>query len=337
MLGNFLFKIIAFALSAIAGFASIILPKRKLRVTEKKCVFVTGCDSGLGLTIAHKCYELGFFVIAGCLSLESDGAKNLIELDGNKRMIVTEIDIRNNDSIEKARNVVNDLVVRNELIFTALVNNAGVMSFGEFEWQTFNLIENQIQVNLLGTMKLTKVFLPMCRKYNARVVIVTSHCSLQSLPGLAPYGASKAGLRFFIDSLRVEMKKYYVDVVNFIPGSFVLQSNIMSRQRQDALEMKQQFTEEQLEFYNDYFNDYNNYLLQIEQYRKPGLIKDVAMTKMFESALLDVNPHAVYVNQNWRYAIYHFLCGISPAFIRDWLIQRFVQMPSYKPTAKTQK
>lgn len=53
------------------------------------------------------------------------------------------------------------------------------MAFGEFEWQTLNMIETQIQVNLLGTMKLTKYFLPLCRKYNSRVIIVTSHCSIE--------------------------------------------------------------------------------------------------------------------------------------------------------------
>lgn len=174
------------------------------------------------------------------------------------------------------------------------------MAFGEFEWQTVDMIESQIQVNLLGTMKLTKYFLPMCRKYNARVIVVTSHCSLQSLPGLASYAASKGGLKFFIDALRVEMKKYQVDVVNFIPGSFIMQSNIFARQQEYALEMKRQLTGDQLQFYGDYFNEYNNYLLQLDQYRKPGVIEDVGLTKLFERALLDVNPHSVYVNQNWR-------------------------------------
>lgn len=174
------------------------------------------------------------------------------------------------------------------------------MTFGEFEWQTDEMIDNQIRVNLLGTMKLTKHFLPMCRKDNARVIIVTSHCSLQGLPSLAPYAASKGGLRFFIDALRVEMKKYHVDVVNFIPGSFIMQSNIFARQQEYALEMKRQLTEDQLHFYGDYFNEYNNYLLQLDQYRKPGLIEDVALTKLFERALLEVNPHSVYINQNWR-------------------------------------
>lgn len=184
--------------------------------------------------------------------------------------------------------------------FTALINNAGIMVLGEFEWQTMAMIESQIEVNLLGTMKLIKQFLPMCRQYNARIIVVTSHCSLQSLPTLAPYGASKGGLRMFIDALRVEMKKYRVDVVNFIPGSFIMQSNIFARQQDYAEEMRKQFTDGQLQFYGDYFNEYNNYLLQLDQYRKPGLIEDVGLLKLFERALLEASPRSIYIHQNWR-------------------------------------
>lgn len=60
--------------------------------------------------MALKCYEMGFFVVAGCLNVESEGAKKLIELCGNAKMVVTEIDIRNNGSIEAVQNKVKELV-----------------------------------------------------------------------------------------------------------------------------------------------------------------------------------------------------------------------------------
>ena len=77
------------------------------------------------------------------------------------------------------------------LLFTGLdtfVNNCGVMVFGESEWLTDNLIDYQINVNLAGTIKLTKRFLPLIRISKARVVNVTSHCALRALPGLSVYG-----------------------------------------------------------------------------------------------------------------------------------------------------
>ena len=46
----------------------------------------------------------------------------------------------------------------------AVVNNAGVMTIGEYEWQTSAMIESAINVNLLGTMRVTKAFLPDLRQ-----------------------------------------------------------------------------------------------------------------------------------------------------------------------------
>lgn len=39
------------------------------------------------------------------------------------------------------------------------------MIFGEFEWLTEQHIQSHINVNLLGTMRVTKSFCPLLRKY----------------------------------------------------------------------------------------------------------------------------------------------------------------------------
>lgn len=44
-----------------------------------------------------------------------------------------------------------------------LVNNAGVMMFGEFHWLTEEMISEQINVNLLGPMRVTKTFMSLLR------------------------------------------------------------------------------------------------------------------------------------------------------------------------------
>lgn len=98
------------------------------------------------------------------------------------------------------------------------MNNAGVMIFGEFEWQLADQVRSQLEVNVLGTMSLTKRLLPWIREGKSRIINVTSHCALAPLPGLAVYGASKAALQAWSTSLRVELRKYGVQVVMFIPG-----------------------------------------------------------------------------------------------------------------------
>ena len=92
------------------------------------------------------------------------------------------------------------------------------MIFGEFEWQTEDQMRHQVEVNLLGTMRVTREFLPIIRAHQTRLIVITSHCALEPLPGVAAYGASKAGLSAWTTALRVELKKFNVKVVNFVPG-----------------------------------------------------------------------------------------------------------------------
>lgn len=53
-------------------------------------------------------------MVAGCLNVESDGARKLTSLS-NSRIVVVEVDIRKNGSMEAARDKVKDLLLRNRM------------------------------------------------------------------------------------------------------------------------------------------------------------------------------------------------------------------------------
>lgn len=90
--------------------------------------------------------------------------------------------------------------------------------FGEFEWQTQNLAEYQINVNILGTMRITRELMPIIRQNDGRIIVVSSHCAIDPLPGISVYAATKAALHAWTTALRIEVGKYGVNVVSFIPG-----------------------------------------------------------------------------------------------------------------------
>ncbi|XP_060536269.1 retinol dehydrogenase 7 [Cylas formicarius] len=305
--------------------------REKLEPNKQKVIFITGCDSGIGFSIAQHASECGFTVIAGFLSLESKGSKEIRKLYGGD-IIQIQLDITDRSSIYSAVQTLEHYFnkYRNSGLH-AIVNNAGVMVFGEFEWQTERLIEEQVNVNLLGTFKTTKAFCPLLRKHKARLIIVSSHCALANLPGLAVYGATKAALSSWSDGLRVELEKYGIKVLTFIPGSFASQSNLMSRQLEHIQEMHDAFTPEQHIFYSDYFKRYNMYLSCIASPTDPKKIEDNKLYKVFENSLLDLHPKAVYKNEPLRYKIYHFLFKYSPTFIRDYFVIKFMTMPKYYP------
>lgn len=131
-------------------------------------------------SLALYCYSLNMTVISACHDANSEGARLLRNVNYSQRMFTIELDLLKGDTITCAFQYIKDLLLTNEEYqFTALVNNAGVMCFGEFEWQTSEQFEMQINVNVLGTMRLTKKLLPLVRQHRARIINITSHCGLQ--------------------------------------------------------------------------------------------------------------------------------------------------------------
>nr|CAD7442658.1 unnamed protein product [Timema bartmani] len=293
-------------------------------------VVVTGCDSGLGFSVALHLHSMGLTVVAACLDAHGPGATKLKALAGLDRMHVLRLDIRDGASIEEAVHEVHILLQKHrELQLKALVNNAGVMVFGEFEWLTERLINQQVEVNLLGTMRVTKAFCSLIRHHKGRIVTVTSHCASQALPGLSVYGATKAALKAWSDALRVEQAKYGVKVITLVPGSFVMQSNILAHHDQHTREMHDSMTPADKLFFGDYFQRFNSYLSSLSEVREPTLINDSTLLKKFEHAIFAHRPYAHYQHAPYRYVFYHFLLNTMPVWIRDKLVVRFVAMPGW--------
>lgn len=346
--------------SALGGITTYYLmnPREKRTVNSRNLIITTGCDSGLGYSIVLHCHDsLNMSVVACVHHLGSKGAMKLTDMfASSSRFHLVELEITKNESIQTVRKFVEDLLEKNKelskktasefqitnvyVVFvselTALVNNAGIMCFGETEWQTSEIIAQQIDINLTGTINVTKEFLPLVRQHQSRIINVTSHCGLRSLPGLPIYCATKAGLTAFTDALRLDMSKYGVDVVNFIPGSFVLSSNIASHQSKLAAEMRAAFTEEQLNFYGDYFDRYNKYLDALSGDKEPQQV-DELIIQTFEEALLDVPAKTRYICEPLRYKLYHLLFKITPQKVTDWLLYKFVSMPEYDPLKSVKK
>ncbi|XP_017005238.2 D-beta-hydroxybutyrate dehydrogenase, mitochondrial [Drosophila takahashii] len=317
--------------------------RSQLKVDSRHVVLITGCDSGLGHSMAVYCHEsLHMTVVSCCHNLKSDGAKLLQSLNKSKdspaRMHTLELDLLETDSIRLVHQQLRDILAKDPSYrLTALINNAGVMCFGEFEWQLPEQIEAQINCNLLGTMRLTRELLPLLRQQQGRIINVTSHCGLQALPALGPYAASKAALRFWTDALRVELQQYGMEVVNFIPGSFVLDSNIAARQQQHAQKMQEAFSQEQHALYDSYFEAFNGYLKVLSGFKPPNRLKNESLLEKFKDALTSSQPLALYIEEPRRYRLYRWLFSICPTPLVDWLTLRFCAMPTYESTHRQKK
>jgi hypothetical protein len=69
-----------------------------------RLVIITGCDSGLGLSMAYWATKLGYHVIAGCFNPQGEGANYLRkEFQGSPSFHILGLDLRDDKSIDEFR------------------------------------------------------------------------------------------------------------------------------------------------------------------------------------------------------------------------------------------
>ncbi|AXH95524.1 SDR family NAD(P)-dependent oxidoreductase [Ornithinimicrobium avium] len=98
-----------------------------------------------------------------------------------------------------------------------LVNAAGVVAFGPLADLDDDVAEELVLTNLVGPMWLLRRVVPMLRTSQGFVAQITGVVAEQAFPGMAAYGASKAGLAAAGGSLARELRRDRVDVVDLRP------------------------------------------------------------------------------------------------------------------------
>lgn len=125
-----------------------------------------------------------------------------------------------------------------------------------------------VEVNLLSLINLTQIFMPLLRRSKGRIVNVVSILGRISSPVRSPYCSTTSGVEAFSDCLRLEMRRWGVDVVVVESGEFTT-GNLWFNDRkllQEAKTMWQQLPEETK---YDYGKDYFEYKIRsLEEYTK---------------------------------------------------------------------
>lgn len=84
-----------------------------------------------------------------------------------------------------------------------LVNNAGLSGkLGPVDWLQYDDITHVVNVNVLGMIMTTKIFLPLIKVSRGRIVNTSSILGHLSLPYNGVYSMSKHAVESISDSLR---------------------------------------------------------------------------------------------------------------------------------------
>ena len=99
-----------------------------------------------------------------------------------------------------------------------LVNCAGLGIGGAFAEQETKRIDLQLDVNLRGTMLVTRDALPMLRASGGFIVNLASISGTLPVPGLVVYGATKAAMISFTNALQKEEAEHGIRATAICPA-----------------------------------------------------------------------------------------------------------------------
>jgi NAD(P)-dependent dehydrogenase (short-subunit alcohol dehydrogenase family) len=183
---------------------------------DARVILITGTSSGIGRLAAETLARAGHSVYA---SMRDSRSRNR-EVAGALEKIsvrVVDLDVTRADSVDDAVKT----VIREAGRLDVLVNNAGHMSIGIAEAFTEAQVQQQMDVNFLGPVRMCRAVLPHMRQRGQGLIIhVTSVVGRVVFPACAFYCASKFALEAYAEVLHYELSELGVESVIVEPGPF---------------------------------------------------------------------------------------------------------------------
>jgi len=167
---------------------------------ENKTILITGANRGIGLALVNEALRRGAKRVYA-------GTRGALQ-NADERVTPLTLDVTSASQIEQAADKVDALDI--------LINNAGIALYDDLS--NADVIEQHLAVNLLGTFKVTRAFLPLLSRSRGAVVNVLSVAGIGAFPIIPAYSISKAAAANMTQSLRVLLAGQGVTVHAVFPG-----------------------------------------------------------------------------------------------------------------------
>lgn len=168
---------------------------------------VTGATGGIGAAICHSLLEDGWQVYG----IGRDFTKQ--QFGDDTAFHAVSCDLRRHTDTRRAV----ESIIKEAGHISLLVNCAGVGYFGPHEQINPDKLHEMVAVNIEAPMILTGMLLRGMKKDGGTIINISSITAKKSNTHGCAYGATKAALTSFGESLFDEARKYGVKVVNIHP------------------------------------------------------------------------------------------------------------------------
>ena len=169
---------------------------------EDKTILVTGSSSGIGRETALQLARERCRLILTYFKGKAAGEEVLKECLKHGEAALYRLDVRDDSSVRRLVKSVTDRFSRLDI----LINVAGVLAEKPLIEQSAEETANQVGVNLLGLINVTRSFLPLLHRQKEAVIVnIASGLAKEVLPDLTVYCATKWGVRGFTRALALEL------------------------------------------------------------------------------------------------------------------------------------
>lgn len=178
----------------------------------KRTALITGAGGGLGHALVERLLADGWKVFAADISEEM-----LRSSMHDPDVVPIVMDVTSQQSIQSAYDAVASQADR----LDGVINFAGVMGVGSLTDIPEERLARILDINVMGTYRVNKTFLPLVEAAKGRIVNLSSETGWQSAaPFNGPYAMSKHAIEAYSTALRRELALLDIKVITIQPGAF---------------------------------------------------------------------------------------------------------------------
>jgi NADP-dependent 3-hydroxy acid dehydrogenase YdfG len=184
---------------------------------DGKVIVVTGAGSGIGRELALLLLSRGARVAGIDLNAASLAETARLAADYPAGFEPIEANVADRQAVERLP----EKVFARFGTVDGVINNAGIIQpFVTVNALDYSAIERVLNVNLMGTLYVTKTFLPtLLQRPEGHIVNLSSMGGFVPVPGQTIYCAAKAGVKLFTEGLASELIHTNVRVTVVFPGA----------------------------------------------------------------------------------------------------------------------
>ncbi|MCL5990493.1 MAG: SDR family NAD(P)-dependent oxidoreductase [Bacteroidetes bacterium] len=193
-------------------------------ISEKQRVLITGASSGIGRALSVEYGRRGADVLLLARNEEQLYiTKEMLESKGGSGFVkVCDVTIQENmnSAVEFALKTFGGIDIA--------ILNAGIGGSENIDGMNIDTFKYMYEVNIFGIAYGVTAVLPLMKKQGSgKIVGIGTLADARGLPGSSAYSSSKAAMSNFLESARIELKKFGIKVITVKPG--FIKSNLTDK------------------------------------------------------------------------------------------------------------